>query len=125
MKKVIYWVVTGLLCLQMISTGAGDVALADQIVENVSHVGFPIWFVPFMGVLKILGALVLLFISDIHLKIGAYAGMLFYGLGAFYAHIAIGDPFTSSIAALVMIAFTLASYFLWKKFFFPIQLSKY
>lgn len=123
--KITYWTITGLLCLQMIGTGVGDMLLVDQIVENISHVGFPISLVPFTGVLKILGALVILFVSNIHLKIGAYAGMVFYGLGAFYAHIAIGDPFTASIPALIMIALTLTSYFLWKKEFFPVQLSKY
>ena len=123
--KVTYWAITGLLCLQMIATGVGDILLVDQIVENISHVGFPISLVPFTGAMKVLGALVILFVADIHLKIGAYAGMLFYGLGALYAHIAIGDPLTSSIPALIMVALTLASYLLWKKHMFPVQLAEY
>lgn len=123
--KTIYWITTGLLCLQMASTGIGDLVLADQIVENTLHVGFPVSLIPFNGAMKLLGTVVILFVGNIHLKIGAYAGMLFYGSGAFYAHIAIGDPIAASIPAFMMVAFTLASYFLWKKLFFPVQLTKY
>lgn len=118
--KITYWVITGLLCLQMILTGVGDVMLAEQIVENISHVGFPLSLVPFLGVLKVIGALVLVLVGNLHLKVAAYAGMFFYALGAIYSHIAIGDPiFPSTIAGILMVSLVAASYLIWQKHHFP------
>lgn len=117
---ILYWIVTGLLGLQMFATGVGDFLLAEQIVENISHVGFPISLIPFLGILKIIGTIVLLFVSNIHLKIATYAGMFFYALGAIYSHIAIGDPiFPSTVAGIFMLLLITTSYFLWQRHFFP------
>ena len=113
--KLIYWAATILLAVQLIGTGVGDVMLADQIVENIVHVGFPVSLIPFLGVLKIAGGLTLLFVKDVHLRVAAYAGVVFYGLGAMYAHVGINDPIATAIPALLMVIVTLASYFLWKR----------
>ena len=75
--------------------------------------GFPIGLLPFLGGLKILGALTVLFVAREHLKVGAYAGFLFYGLGAMAAHLTCGDPLPAALPALLMVGLTLASYWLW------------
>ena len=123
--RIIYYVITGLLCLQMLLTGIGDFMLAEQIVENISRVGFPLSLVPFLGILKIIGAIVLVFINNLHLKIGTYAGMFFYALGAIYSHIAIGDPiFPDSVPGILMLSLVTFSYFIWQKYNFPFASKK-
>jgi len=114
--KIVYYILTGFLCLQMLITGIGDFLLADQIVENITHAGFPVTLIPFLGVMKVIGSLVLIFVKNLHLRIATYAGMFFYALGAIYAHIAIGDPvFPSTVAGIMMLLFVLGSYLIWKK----------
>ncbi|MEM9722081.1 MAG: DoxX family protein [Bacteroidota bacterium] len=114
--------VTGLLGFQMLATGLGDFILAEQVVENITHVGFPITLIPFLGVLKIMGALVLLFVGNLHLKIATYASMFFYAMGAIYSHIAIGDPiFPNTIAGIVMLSLITISYYFWQKHNFPFK----
>ncbi|MEM8764979.1 MAG: DoxX family protein [Bacteroidota bacterium] len=118
--KILYYTVTGLLCVQMLMTGIGDFLLVEQIVENITHVGFPVTLIPFLGILKITGSLVLLFMKNYHLKIATYAGMFFYSAGAIYAHVSIGDPiFPSSIAGILMLALIVSSYWIWQKHHFP------
>lgn len=80
-----YWIATGLLGLQMLTTGIGDFVLAEQVVENITRVGFPIRLIPMLGVFKIVGALVLIFVSNLHLKVATYAGMIFFAIGAIYS----------------------------------------
>lgn len=118
--KIIYYSITGLLCLQMLITGVGDFLLADQIVENITHVGFPVTLIPFLGVMKVIGSLVLFFVKNLHLIIATYSGMFFYALGAICAYIAIGDPiFPSTIAGIMMLSLVIGSYLMWQKHHFP------
>lgn len=114
-NKWIYWIVTGLLSLQMIFTGIVDLIVPAEMVDNLTRLGVPTYLMPFLGVLKILGIITILFIKNEHLKIGAYAGILFYGLGIVYIHIAFGDPVTNAFPGLIFILFNLASYFYWMK----------
>ena len=111
--RIFYWLITGLLALAMLGSGAGDILKAAPIVENMQHLGFPLALVPFLGVLKILGALTVLFIAREHLRVGAYAGFLFYSLGAVVIHLGSGDPVAAALPALVLVALTLGSYGLW------------
>ncbi len=118
--KIVFWGVTGLLGLQMVASGIGDLLLAEQIVENISHVGFPLSLVPFLGALKIIGTIVLVFVANLHLKIATYAGMFFYSIGAVYSHVAIGDPtYPNTVAAILMLLLVTSSYLLWQKYHFP------
>ena len=113
--KTIYYVLLGILSLFMLATSFGDLMQVEDIVENITRLGYPATFVPFLGVMKVLAIIVLLFIKNDDLKIAAFAGLTFYGIGAAYAHIAFGDGFASGAPGFVMIALTLGTYFLWKK----------
>jgi hypothetical protein len=115
MKRIhlLYWLATGLLSLAMLGSGLGDVALAAPIVQNMQHLGFPVSLVQFLGVLKILGVLTVLFVPHEHLRVGAYAGFLFYSLGAVAVHVGAHDPATAALPALILLLLTVASYWLW------------
>ncbi|TGD82789.1 DoxX family protein [Hymenobacter wooponensis] len=117
MKRIslFYWLTTGLLSVAMLGSGLGDVALAAPIVENMQHLGFPVALVPFLGVLKILGVLTILLVPREHLRVGAYAGFLFYSLGAVAVHVGAHDPVAAALPALVLLLLTVASYWLWTK----------
>ena len=114
-NKWIYWITTILLSLQMVATGAGDIVQAEPIVQSITSIGYPMYVLPLFGVLKILGVLTILLVKNAHLKIGAYAGFLFYGLGAVYSHLAHGDALALAMPAIFIVVLVLSSYFSWLK----------
>lgn len=113
LKNISYWMATGLLTLAMLGSGVGDVLRAAPLVQSMQHLGFPVSLMPFLGVLKILGVLTVLFVPREHLRVGAYAGFFFYSLGAMAVHLGAGDPVAAALPALVLLVLTLASYGLW------------
>jgi hypothetical protein len=112
---IAYWIFTVLLCLLLSFAGVNHILMAPQVIEGVQHLGFPARMMPFLGVLKLLGAVTLLIGRRGDLTVGAYAGLLFYGLGAFVLHATAGDAPAMMVGSILIIAFTLASYFLWRK----------
>ncbi|MFK7923046.1 MAG: DoxX family protein [Bacteroidia bacterium] len=121
--NIIFWVVTGLLGLFMVASGLGSVTGAEQVVQSVTGLGYPAYFIPFLGVMKILGGLTIVFIKIPQIKIGAYAGAYFWNVGALYSHIAHGDAiadFAPMILAFILIS---ASFYLWNKHTFSPKLA--
>ena len=115
--RIIYWIVTGLLCLGLGFAAFGHITLPNEMRQQLeSKAGFfPIRLMPFLGVLKLLGIAVLLWGRRSDLTVGAYAGFFFYGLGALATHLTYGDPLQEGLGAVVIIIFVLASYFLWRR----------
>jgi hypothetical protein len=56
---LIYWVVTGLFCLQMSFTAYAQLSL-PQVAEMFSHLGFPTYFRVELSWAKLLGVILLL-----------------------------------------------------------------
>ena len=56
--KVLYWVFTGLLAFMMLGSAIPDIFL-DPIAVKGMHddLGYPVSFVPFIGVAKVLGVI--------------------------------------------------------------------
>ncbi len=55
LKTTTYWLTTGLLGLDFLVGGAFQIARSPQAVEGFAHLGYPAYFVSFLGVWKILG----------------------------------------------------------------------
>jgi hypothetical protein len=114
--KIIYWIVTGLFGLFMLSTAIPNIMVdADSIDLISTKLGFPQYFIPFLGWAKIAGAIAILIPGFPRIKEWAYAGLFFDLAGAMFAGIAtegfhMGTPFM-----LVFIAFHLASYYFYHK----------
>ncbi|CAN5415096.1 hypothetical protein BH09BAC1_BH09BAC1_09090 [soil metagenome] len=108
--KIFYWVVTVLLSVFLLGSGIGDLTYAAPIAQGFGHLGMPLYLLPFFGVLKILGVIAILVPQLSRLREGAYAGSLFYAIGAVYVHLANGDPAGEAAGATVMLILVLASY---------------
>ena len=109
-EKIIYWVSTLWLALGMVSTGLlqltfqyAEGALSPPGVYGMIHLGFPIYLLAFLGVCKILGTIALLVPKFPIVKEWAYAGFFFLLAGAWYAHIAVGDPFVELLPSLLLL----------------------
>jgi len=81
-KAVGYWVCTVLIVLFMLPGGIFEVMRSPQLVQNTEKLGYPLHFIVFLGVWKILGSIALLVPKFPLLKEWAYAGIFFDLTGA-------------------------------------------
>lgn len=106
-NKIIYWIFTIWLSLGMLSTGIVQVFKIKTGgaggIENIAHLGYPVYILTILGVWKILGVVALLIPKFPVLKEWAYAGIFFTVTGALYSHIASGDTIKEVAPALLYI----------------------
>lgn len=115
--KIAYWIVTGLMAAFMIMSAIPDVLRIPEAVEMFAHLGYPSYLLPFIGVAKILGVLAVLSPWFPRLKEWAYAGLVFDLIGALYSHLAVGDPPSYWVFAVIALTLVLGSYFLYRAAF--------
>jgi hypothetical protein len=92
MKKIniFYWVFTGLFAAFMLSTAIPNIILEAGSVDLIQNqLGYPEYFLPFIGIAKILGVIGILIPGYPRVKEWAYAGLFFDLAGATYSVIAI------------------------------------
>lgn len=107
-----YWVATGVTCLAMAGGGVGDLLQIDDMKESMETLGYPLYLLTLLGVLKILGVVAVLAPGFGRLKEWAYAGFTFDLVGAFYSHIQVKDPIADVMSPVIVLAVVLTSYFL-------------
>ena len=111
----IFWILTGLAAAFMLAASIPDVLQVPGAVATFAHLGFPPYLVPFIGLAKILGAVVILLPTFQTLKEWAYAGLVFDLIGAVYSHISVGDGPAEWIFAIVGLLLVLFSYALYRQ----------
>ncbi|MFI5152512.1 MAG: DoxX family protein [Chitinophagales bacterium] len=113
--KIIYWIFTGLFCALMLLSAIPEIINGQQAQDFMRHLGYPNYFNPFIGVLKILGVVALLVPGYPRLKEWAYAGFFFDLFGATYSQIA-NDGFKPEITFMLVFFIIWAfSYMYWHK----------
>lgn len=116
--KIIYWVVTSLVILMVGLGSFADLFMIDAMREGIQHQGFPVHFLPFFGITKLLAVIVIVVPKVAlfqKLKLSAYVGLFWYFLGAIYSHIAVGDPIQITMGAIIAFVLVMVSYFTWTK----------
>ena len=116
MRKLsaIYWVLTALAAAFMLMASIPDVLQIPAAVDIFKHLGFPPYLLPFIGLAKILGVVVVLVPGFQRLKEWAYAGLVFDLLGAFYSHISVRDRPADWLFAIIGLALVMTSYVLYR-----------
>ena len=113
MKKtnIIYWILTGLLGALMLVSSVPDILSVPDAVTLVSnHLGYPTYFIPFIGVAKFLGVIAILVPGFPRIKEWAYAGFVYDLTGAIYSAIAVGDPASQWLPIFIGLGLIAASY---------------
>src|SRR4030095_1768556 len=117
-NKIIYWISTTWLATGMLSTGMvqllrvkSEGAVAPPGVYGITYLGYPVYFLTILGILKILGVFALLVPKFPLLKEWAYAGFFFIMSGAIFSHIAMGDSFKEIIPSLLLLILTVVSWY--------------
>ena len=81
--KILYWTFTGLFAFMMLGSAIPDVLSAQDAVKGMHDgLGYPFYFIPFIGVAKVLGVIAILVPGFPKIKEWAYAGLTFDLVGA-------------------------------------------
>lgn len=119
-KKLItlYWIFTILFALLMVFASIGGLQpTADTIKIMHDGMGYPVYFIQFISVAKLLGTIAIL-IPNLKkgVKEWAYAGLFFDLAGATYSGVAAAGKFDPLMLTLVLwIVPGILSYYYWKK----------
>ncbi|MEZ4721164.1 MAG: DoxX family protein [Flavobacteriales bacterium] len=114
-KTWIYWTVTGLFAAFMMFTAIPDIILAEDAALFIGALGYPNYFIVFIGVAKALGAIAILIPGFKTIKEWAYAGFAYDLIGAVVSIISV-DGLKPDIAGMLMpIGLMIGSYMLWRK----------
>ncbi len=90
-EAILYWVVTGVFCLQIGFTAYAQLRL-PQVAQAFAHLGFPDYFRVELSWAKLVGLVLLLAPLPARLKEWAYAGFAIDVGSAVIAHLSLGDP---------------------------------
>ena len=116
MKKIniFYWIVTGLFSAFMLFSSIPDILNTPDAIAFMTHLGYPTYLTPFLGVAKVLGIIAILIPGYPRIKEWAYAGLAFDLIGAAYSVMAV-EPGPGALFMLVFIGLAFGSYFLYHK----------
>jgi hypothetical protein len=114
--KIAYWIFTSLFALLMLGSAIPDVLSSPEAVKGMHEgLGYPLYFIPFIGAAKILGAAAILIPGYSRIKEWAYAGLLFDLSGATYSIIASGQPAASWIFMALPLGVGICAYIFYRK----------
>ena len=99
--KKLYWLFTILFAAFMGITAIPDVLMQKEAVDFIKTLGYPEYFIVFIGVAKVLGSAAILVPGLRRLKEWAYAGLVFDLIAAIYSIIKT-QPLDASIAFLLL-----------------------
>ncbi len=117
-KLIGYWIVTGVITLELIAGGITDLVhgptvlvVGEPVVDVLHHLGYPVYLLTILGVAKLLAALALLVPGLPRMKEWAYAGTVFELMGAALSGLAVGDVLADTVIVPgVLAAVALASW---------------
>jgi DoxX-like family len=89
-----------------------DILQIPQAVSVFTHLGYPTYLLPFLGIAKTLGVVAILIPAVWRLKEWAYAGLVFDLIGALYSHVSAGDAPSAWVLPIVGLLLVMASYLL-------------
>jgi hypothetical protein len=115
--NILYWVFTILFSALMIFSSYGSIIVNDDAKKLIhDQLGYPVYFIPFTGIAKLIGAIVILIPGLKTIKEWAYAGLFFDLVAVVYSGIALSgtvDPMMSFM--LIWFVPGILSYIFWKK----------
>ncbi len=91
-NRIVYWLSTAILSVVFVGGGIAYILGFEAQQEIMMNLGFPLYFMLFLGAAKLLAVGAVLAPGLPLLKEWAYAGLCFVLMGAFYSHLRAGDP---------------------------------
>lgn len=110
--NILYWTFTGIFAAFMLFSAIPNIMSNEASVELINKaLGYPLYFIPFIGVAKALGAIVLVIPGFNRIKEWAYSGLMFDLVAAAYSLIAVGNGFLQWGFLLLPMLFCALSYY--------------
>lgn len=113
--KTWYWIFTVLFAGMMIFTAAPNILLEEEAVQFITHLGYPVYFIVFIGIAKTLGSIAILIPGFPRVKEWAYAGLLFDLVAALYSIIAVEGIQSQMTFMILPFGLGIGSYLLYHK----------
>jgi hypothetical protein len=107
--KITYWITTIFVALVGFS-GILNILEVPSLVKTNRELGLPQYLMPFLGTVKVLGAVTILVQPLKRFHEAAYAGFIFYFSGASYVLMANAAGANRCGATLMILAATVVSY---------------
>jgi uncharacterized membrane protein YphA (DoxX/SURF4 family) len=116
-NTILYWVFTILFSAFMIWSSIPGIKPDERTIQFLHDgLGFPIYFIQFISVAKVVGAIAILIPGLNRIKEWAYAGLFFDLVGAFYSINASAGKFEAgSTFILLPLLLGALSYYFWKR----------
>ena len=111
-RLLAYWIATGIFCAVLGFSGFAHFTHLEQMVESMTRLGYPLYFMTIIGAAKIVGVATLLAPKLPHLKEWAYAGFTFNMLGATASHAFSGDHLSETVRPAIVLGICVLSYLL-------------
>ena len=115
--NIIYWVSTILFIALMLFSALSGLKPSQQAIELIHNgLGYPVYFIQYISIAKVLGCIVILIPGLKRIKEWAYAGLFFDLASVVYSGIAVSNKFDPMILTLLIwIAPGIVSYYFWHK----------
>ena len=114
--KILYWIFTSLFAFLMLGSAIPDIFSSPVAVEGMHKgLGYPVYFIPFIGLAKLLGSLAILLPINAKIKEWAYAGLFFDLAGATFSIIASGAPVGNWAFMVLPLSLAACSYIFYQK----------
>jgi len=115
--NIAYWITNGLFAAFMIFSSLDNVVTGEQSVAFIhDKMGYPVHFIPWIGVAKILGAVaILLPMLSARVKEWAYFGFFMDLSTAIYSFMAMGEPVSGYAPMFIFVGLLIAAYLLHHK----------
>jgi len=115
--NILYWLFTILFAALMIFSAVGGIQpSADAIKLLHDGFGYPVYFIQFISIAKLLGSIAILIPGLVRVKEWAYAGLFFDLAGAIYSGVAVAGKFDPMMLTMVIwIVPGILSYYYWHK----------
>ena len=116
--RLIYWVSTLFLALVGLA-GILNILMVDQLVRVNRSLGLHDYFMPFFGVVKVVGAITIMVPALRRFQQAAYFGFIFYFMGATYTLMATHNGPEKWGVTLLILAAAGVSNWSWQHLFQP------
>jgi uncharacterized membrane protein YphA (DoxX/SURF4 family) len=118
MKKIMiaYWIFTALLSVSLLlSSIPALMGVPDAVHLITNHLGYPSYFVFYVGLVKLIGVAAILVPGFPRIKEWAYAGLAFDLISVVYSSISVGDPASKWMPMSIYFILLVGSYVFYHK----------
>src|SRR3989337_2281040 len=115
--NIIYWISTIIFAGLMIFSAVGGIQPEKQTIKIMHDMlGYPVYFIQFISIAKLLGSIAILIPGLNRIKEWAYAGLFFDLFGAIYSGIASSGKFDPMMLSMALwLVPGIVSYYFWRR----------